>query len=334
VLIDEEALSHPASLFAAVASCSGLLLAVSGGPVSLALLRLAAAWRDSAATPPRLAAATVDHGLRPEAATEAVKVAEWSRALGVPHRILVWGGPKPVTAMQEQARLARYRLLFDHMREVEAKALVTAHHADDQWETVMMRLSRGSGISGLVGMSSDHDLLGGRLVRPLLHVSKARLIAYCRRHGQEFFDDPSNSDPQFARSRWRELAAPLHGLGLTPERAGKLSERAEKCDRALKWAATRFLADVEISSETNVYDLSRAQDTPQAILEYFLQGVIAGIAGTPASRLERLENLASRLGCALRAGTELRATLGGCAVVLDSGGRLSIGLEPKRNRGV
>lgn len=328
---NDEAL-NPELLFAAVARCSGLLIAVSGGPDLMALLRLAAAWRDKSATP-RLAAATVDHGLRPEAADEATRVSQWSRALGIPHTILVWTGERPATGIQAKARRARYRLLFDHMREINATALATAHHADDQWETVMIRLARGSGISGLAGMSADQDRLGGRHVRPLLHVSKASLVEYCRRCGQEFFDDPSNANSRFARSAWRELYTPLSRLGLTRERAAKFCERAEKFDRALEWAGGRLLSDTAIATEDNAYDLANAGDTPQAIMEYFLQNALVKVAGHPAPRLERLERLAGRLSLALRSETGLRTTLGGCTFALD-GQQLRIGLEPERKRGV
>lgn len=336
---DDEAALEPAKLFSALAPGSKLLLAVSGGPDSMALLRLAAAWRDGSRrdgslTPPALAAATVDHGLRPESAAEAEKVAEWSRALGIPHRILLWSGEKPTTGVQERARSARYHLLCQHLREIDAEAVATAHHADDQWETVMMRLSRGSGIAGLAGMSGDQEVFGGRLVRPLLQVSKATLVDYCRRHGQAFFNDPSNEDPRFERSKWRELAAPLHRLGLTRERAARLCARAEKFDHALEWAATRFFSKVEISNEKNAYDLSAAEDTPQAIMEYFLQDALSKAAGAPPARLERLEDFARRLGLALRAGTELRATLGGCTLALNRSKRLRIALEPERKRGL
>jgi tRNA(Ile)-lysidine synthase len=328
-------INEPANrLLEALASHSVVLLAISGGPDSMALLHLAAAWRDADPGAPRFFAATVDHGLRAEAAVEATKVAEWSLALGVAHKTLVWTGEKPITGIQERARTARYAMLVEHMRDIGATALATAHHADDQWETIMIRLARGSGIAGLAGMSLDQPFDGGRLIRPLLRLPKATLVDYCRARGQKFFDDPSNSDPRFARSKWRELAEPLHRLGLTRERAARLSERAEKCDRALAWAAARFLEDAQIPTESHVYDFSKAQNAPTAIIEYFLQFALIKVAGAPASRLERVERLAARLETALRTGSELFATLGGCAVTLNRDRRLKFALEPQRKRGL
>lgn len=299
----------------------------------MALLHLAAEWRDADPNAPVFHAATVDHGLRPEGAVEADKVAEWSRALGIAHKTLVWTGEKPVTGLQARAREARYALLAAHMRDIGATALVTAHHADDQWETMMIRLARGSGVAGLAGMSRDQPFPGGRLVRPLLSLPKGVLVEHCRARGQKFFDDPSNADPRFARSHWRALAAPLHRLGLTRERAAKLSERAEKSDRALEWAAARFLEDAQIPTESDVYDFSQARDAPVAIIEYFLQLALTRMSGAPASRLERVERLAARLKTALRTETELSATLGGCAVSLTRDRRLKFALEPPRKRG-
>jgi len=326
--------TNPALLFEPFGRLSGLLLAVSGGPDSMALLHLAAAWRDSAPNAPRICAATVDHGLRPEATREAERVADWSRTRGIAHKTLIWEGEKPATGIQARARIARYRLLFDHMRDIGATALATAHHADDQWETVMIRLARGSGIAGLAGMSRDQNVLGGRIVRPLLDLPKAELTDYCRRCGQDFLDDPSNANPRFARSQWREHAEALHGLGLTRERTAKFSERARKCDQALQWAAARFLEDVSIPTEIHVYDLSGALQTPTAIIEHFLQLALTRLTGIPVARLERVERLAGKLDAALRAETTLFATLGGCALTLTRDRLLRIGLEPQRKRGL
>ena len=104
---------------------------------------------------------------------------EWAAALGLPHAILAWRGDKPTRALQEEARAARYALLFAHAKAVGAEAVATAHHADDQWETLLFRLARGSGIAGLAGMARDQHLpaaklSGGRLIRPLLGLPKRR----------------------------------------------------------------------------------------------------------------------------------------------------------------
>ena len=172
-------------LFASLDQASGIVAAVSGGPDSMALMHLLARWRATAERPPVLVA-TIDHGLRPEAADEAAFVAREAAALGLPHRILAWTGDKPSAGIQEAAREARYRLLVAHAREEGASHLVTAHTLDDQAETVLMRLSRGSGLSGLAGMRPETDRQGIRHARPLLDWPKARLLDLCHGAGLAF----------------------------------------------------------------------------------------------------------------------------------------------------
>src|SRR5882724_6251609 len=136
-------------LFAHWKTAPALVLAVSGGPDSIALMWLMARWRRALARGPRLIAVTVDHGLRPEAAREARDVKRLAGALDLPHRTLRWIGPKPERGLPAAARDARYRLLARAAREFGATHVLTAHTRDDQAETLLMRMLRGSGITGL-----------------------------------------------------------------------------------------------------------------------------------------------------------------------------------------
>jgi tRNA(Ile)-lysidine synthase len=201
-----------------------LLVAVSGGADSMALLRLA-----HAAFGTRIAAATVDHGLRPEAAAEAAQVAHWCAGLGVPHAILSWMGERPTANLHDAARAARYQLLADQAHTLGAVVL-TAHHRDDQAETVWMRLQRGSGTAGLSGIRPEAVIAGARVLRPLLDVPKARLVATCRALGQPWIDDPSNADPRFDRARAR---AALAGAGLAADTLADLADRMARADEAI-----------------------------------------------------------------------------------------------------
>ena len=144
--------AEAAALFADLASVPALILAVSGGPDSTALLWLAARWRARRKRGPRLIVVTVDHGLRPESAREALAVKRLARALKVEHRTLRWTGRKPKTGIQEAAREARYRLLSGAACQAGARHILTAHTLDDQAETILFRMARGSGVSGLAGM--------------------------------------------------------------------------------------------------------------------------------------------------------------------------------------
>ena len=323
----------PARLFAGYENMSGLLLAVSGGPDSLALMLLAAQWRRSGAKIP-LFVATVDHGLRENSAAEAEKVGAWARVLALPHETLIWRGDKPRRAIQERAREARYALLFAHAQRIGAAAVATGHHADDQWETVLFRLARGSGIAGLAGMARDQDFPGGRLIRPLLPIPKQVLVDFCRQSGQDFFDDPSNSNPDFARTKLRALARPLQDLGFSREMAQKLAARAKKADETIHWAAEQILDRAALSPEADVYDLGEIRDAPTAVLERFLSFALSRAAGSTPQRLDRLEFLAEKLSEALEKGLELRATLGGCKIALNRKKTLTLWREGRRRRGI
>jgi tRNA(Ile)-lysidine synthase len=180
-------------LLASLARHRHVLLAVSGGPDSTALMLLAARHAAASLT---IGVATVDHGLRPGSALDAEAVVKVGRSLGLDPVVLRWEGPKPTGAIQEKAREARYALLAAHATAIGATAVVTAHHADDQAETVLMRLVRGSGPAGLAAMRPDASLGAVRLLRPLLPVDKARLVATVRAAGLPVLNDPMNSDPR------------------------------------------------------------------------------------------------------------------------------------------
>ncbi len=190
----------------------GFAIAVSGGRDSMALARLSALYAEE--TGAAVLALTVDHGLRPQSASEAAQTAQWCKAAGLAHRTLVWTGDKPTTGIQEAARHARYRLLAAACNEAGIGALLTAHSASDQAETFLMRLARGAGPAGLGAMAQETQIAAGagapiRLIRPLLDYSRARLTATVQSFGQAFIDDPSNDDPAYERIRMRALLALL-----------------------------------------------------------------------------------------------------------------------------
>ena len=169
--------SEAARLFAPLAGLPRLVLAVSGGPDSTALLVLAAEQRRVAPRFPDLLAVTVDHRLRPEAAAEAEAVAGLAAGLGVPHRTLAWIGDKPADGLMAAARAARYGLIADAAAAFGAFDVATAHTLDDQAETVLLRLAAGSGPAGLAAMRAVERRGPIRLHRPFLAVAKARLVA-------------------------------------------------------------------------------------------------------------------------------------------------------------
>lgn len=220
-----------------------VLLAVSGGADSTALMHLAARLPKAAA---RFSIATVDHGLRAGAKAEARAVAAQAKALGLPHRTLIWRGDKPETGLQAAARAARYALLAREARRIGASWVATAHTRDDQAETVLLRLARGAGVDGLAAMDADSPwpVPGGaelRLLRPLLGVSRAALRAWLASQDLPFAEDPSNGDPRFERIRIRAALPALAALGLTAERLGTTAARLGRAAQALQ-VTTRALA--------------------------------------------------------------------------------------------
>jgi tRNA(Ile)-lysidine synthase len=211
-------------------------LAVSGGPDSMALLLLAAAAR-----PGKVEAATVDHALRKESRSEAEMVAALCERLDVPHAILTARcREKPQTAIQQRAREARYRLLDRWAREKGLGALITAHHLDDQAETLLMRLARGAGVRGLAGMRGIARTPGGSLdlVRPLLGWRHAELEQVCADAGISPAIDPSNEDAQFERVRVRRALAGADWLD--PEALTLSATNLADADAAICWATTQL----------------------------------------------------------------------------------------------
>lgn len=186
-------------LFAEWKSVPAIVLAVSGGPDSVALMWLAARWRRGLTRGPRLVAVTVDHGLRAEAAREARDVKRLAQSLDVPHRTMRWPGEKPKAGLPAAARAARYKLLAQAARSCGATHILTAHTRDDQAETLLMRMLRGSGIAGLAAMARQSEREGVLLARPFLQVSKAQLVATLKKAKIGFAEDPTNRDVNFTR---------------------------------------------------------------------------------------------------------------------------------------
>ena len=229
------------ALFSDLGHLPALVLAVSGGPDSTALMVLAARWCKTLKPKPKLIAVTVDHGLRKEARQEAAAVGRLARKLGIAHRTLRWTGTKPKTGLQAAARVARYRLLAGAARKANASHILTAHTRDDQAETMLIRLSRGSGVAGLAAMARVSSVPGDdagqiKLVRPLLDIPKARLIATLRAAKVPFADDPSNRDPRFTRVRLRGLMKELAREGLDSRRLALLALRLRRADLAIEAA--------------------------------------------------------------------------------------------------
>ncbi len=197
------------------APCGKLGIAVSGGSDSLALMYLTAAWAKKASR--SLVVLSIDHGLRKESKSECKLVEERAKALNIPHRTVEWSD-KPRGNLQKVAREARHKIIKDWAISQKLSGVLLGHTLDDNVETFILRLIRGSGVDGLAGISPDRFINGVRIFRPLLNFSRNTLQQYLETKGYTWVDDPSNRDRRFDRVKVRQILSELQGLGLSKKR--------------------------------------------------------------------------------------------------------------------
>jgi tRNA(Ile)-lysidine synthase len=315
---------------------------------------LAARWRRALARGPRLIAVTVDHGLRPGAAAEAREVKRLARSLDLPHRTLRWTGPKPRTGLPAAARAARYRLLAQAARASDATHILTAHTRDDQAETLLMRMLRGSGIAGLAAMARESERDGLVLARPFLDISKSQLIATLRKAKVGFAEDPTNRDTSFTRPRLRTLMPVLAAEGGDTRNLVRLASRLARANAAVEVlvdGAERYLALRDRQAlhsgfnaktfdagrlDAKTFDAKTFAAMPDEIRLRLLLRAIDRVGHEGPAELGKVEALLSALD---RAGAEnnpgrqprLKQTLAGALISLIDG-RIRIEPAPPRRR--
>jgi tRNA(Ile)-lysidine synthase len=346
--------AEAAALFDDLRSAPALVIAVSGGPDSTALLVLVARWRAGRKRGPALLAVTVDHGLRPESAREARAVKRLATQLGVRHRTLRWTGDKPATALQEEARRVRYQLLAAAARGAGAPYVLTAHTLDDQAETVLLRMARGSGLAGLGAMArqtllpalsaaDDARKNNARnnsarksdaimLVRPLLDLPKARLTATLAAMGITFVDDPSNRDPRFTRPRLRMLMPALADEGLDARRLALLARRMRRADATIETAvdaAVDVVAEGWSGRGPITIDAEKLGGLPAEVSLRVLGRAIHCLGDEGPLKLGKLEALHAALETARAEKSRLRRTLAGALITL-AGDRILVENAPPR----
>jgi len=328
---DEEA----NALFYGLENLRGLLLAVSGGSDSTALLVLVARWAKKLKRAPKLLAVTVDHGLRPQARREAAAVKRLARRLGVEHRTLRWRGAKPKTGLQHAARIARYSLLAETAMRAGYDHILTAHTLDDQAETVLLRLARGSGLTGLAGMAHASAVpTGGEsavfLVRPLLRVPKSRLIATLKAAGIGHSEDPTNRDPRFARTRWRGLMPELAREGLDARGLTRLAMRVRRAEATIEFAVSAARAALAPGPWPErgpiVFDTGQFGNLPAEVALRLIGRAVAQTGDEGPLELAKLEALYEALRQARK---PIRRTLAGALITLMSD-RLTVERAPAR----
>jgi len=302
-----------------------IAVAVSGGPDSMALTLLLDAWTRKAGK--RLTALTVDHGLRPESAAEAKTVKGWLAERGISHATLTWQGEKPASNVQAKARDARYALMDAWCAANGASCLALAHQLEDQAETFLLRLGRGSGVHGLAAMEACLKPASADApwrIRPLLDVPKDKLKATLGAYAQDWIEDPSNAQAKYSRVRVRALKEPLASLGLTPERLAVTARHMararafidQETDRVLSKSAELSLAgycSVDVRTLTGAHEEVGLRALTRILM------AVSGASYPP--RFERLERLWSTL---VSGGLGGGATLLGCRIMPASADRILV----------
>lgn len=295
-----------------------IIVGLSGGADSMALTHMLSQWSQNSHGP-QIYAVTVDHGLRKESAVEAKlcseRVKSWSKVTPVTLR---WEGKKPDSRIQEEARSARYDLLIEYALKVKAKYILVAHHQDDQAETFLIRLSKGSGLDGLAAMRPMQNLRDGlSLIRPLLERTHDELVAYCKENNIEWVEDPSNQNEKFLRPRLRASRKALEDEGLTSKRLSVTAMRLARAQEALEEITDHFSKDIVIDVNADTYTLNFHAWTglPEDVRIRFLVRAFKHLRHEAQylPRFEKIEALAQ----ALLVNTYKRRSLGGCLIALS-----------------
>lgn len=290
-----------------------MAVAVSGGADSMALCLLAAKW--AAERGLSFVALSVDHGLRPEAKAEAEQVGAWLQGRRISHHILTWqGGAARSGAIQERARTARYDLMRDWCQKHGVGHILLGHHLEDQAETVLMRLRKGSGLMGLAGMAPAREHDGMILLRPLLDVPKARLRATLKVLGQTWVEDPSNQNRVFERVRIRQLLDHLKNEGVSAHRLAGAARACAQVRRVLEAAADALIAQAIVCDGGLKFERAAFLARPGAVREVVLMKLLAQVGGReyPPATSKRERLLSWMLEDGVNGG--LVRTLAGCEI--------------------
>lgn len=233
-----------------------------------------------AAFPGRVLAATVDHGLRPEARAEAEAVAAFCRPRGIAHSILTWSGPQGVGNLMDQARQARLALMARWAQERAIRHVLLGHTADDQAETFLMNLARASGLDGLCGLRPQFGLDTVTFHRPFLHLGRADLRQYLRALGVAWVEDPSNQSDRFTRARMRKLVALLEPMGLSARTLARSARNLAGAREALQ-RQTADAAGAHVSETAGGLRLNAQaiEALPQEVLRRLLIAALGWMAG-------------------------------------------------------
>ncbi|HEX4303055.1 MAG TPA: tRNA lysidine(34) synthetase TilS [Rhizomicrobium sp.] len=318
-------------------------VAVSGGGDSIALMHLLARWAKQTRRAPPLVV-TVDHGLHPDARRDAARVMRWAKAAKLLAHTLRWTGPHPKSDIEAAAREARYRLIGNWAGKHGIAALYVGHTRDDQAETFLLRLARGSGLDGLAAMRAHapYPLPGFAslpVIRPLLAFDRDALRAHLTEHGHAWLEDPMNGEDRFARVRLRKLIPALEAAGVSRARIAGAAAHLARAREALDVVTDAVLARAARVHDGAIHIDPRAlAAAPREIGLRALAQLLMRVSGQAyRPRFERLERLYDRLAAGTLGGG---VTLHGCKIALAPAkkgafgpGTLTVTAETARARG-
>lgn len=306
--------------FPEIADHDRIAVAVSGGADSMALAHMLSYYAQARHKPLHIHALTVDHALRADSADEAARVGVWlSQLPHVSHHILRWDCPKPVARIMEAARAARYRLMINDCQNRGISMLAVAHHGDDQAETFLMRLARGSGLDGLAAMRPMHAY-GDKvsLWRPLLGMAHDDLVTYCRINNLPWVEDPTNRSQRHTRNRLRASRAVLEAEGLSSKRLNETARRLDRASDALRILSERLLerALLEKSDDAWTLNLGILKDEPAELTVRVLRRALEELGAKKGygPRLEKVEEITHIF---LETAASHTLTLSGCVLRAD-----------------
>jgi len=280
---------------------SKLVLAVSGGADSTALMWLAAQWAKTCGRLQTLHVLTIDHGLRDSAANDARQVCKWASALGLGCDILAWQHDEPTSRVQEKARTGRYQLMSDWCASNGFDGVITAHHGDDQAETMLMRLARGSGVDGLSGMSERSEIFGLTVFRPLMNVTCNDLRNVLKQADHDWLEDPANSDENYERVRVRGAMSTMEQVGIDRQALNLSAKRLSRARSALEMVADEFMGKGVTVFDTGHCVIERAsfESQPDEIQIRVLTRLVMWAGGAQvAVRMAKVERLLERVNSA------------------------------------
>lgn len=294
-----------------------IAVGLSGGGDSMALTHMLCQWAATQGSAISIHALTVDHNLRDNSGEEAEYVASLVQNFpNIHHVILKWDHESDIdTAVMERARQARYELMTDYCKARDIETLAIAHHADDQFETFMFRLAKGSGLDGLAGMQETTIKNDVIVYRPLLSLTHSDLLTYCRDNNLQWIEDPSNGNESYARPRLRKA---LQEEGFSNSRYATTLRRLSEARDALNWLASEAINEVRLGD--NRLDWGLLRDYPFAIKVKVLQSMITECGsdmGKPyPPKLERVEEIVATIQ------PSKSATLYGCVLKLSKDGKI------------